>query len=122
VRKRRLLLVAGALAVLALIVALLHLRELRPGVTRANFQQVQVGMSVQEVEAILGGGGCPDPDPGRKGLLWATWSRHGYVVEVVFDRDRKVREKRLLEAETTLWDRISFCGLACDATCFWATL
>jgi hypothetical protein len=55
-RRRRLLLEAGALALLAL-TGLAVLRRLppRPGITRANYERLREGMTVQQVEGILGG-------------------------------------------------------------------
>jgi hypothetical protein len=54
-RRRRLLLGAGALAWLGLAGGLVvWLTHPQPGVTRANFYRLRVGMTEQEAEAILG--------------------------------------------------------------------
>jgi hypothetical protein len=55
-RRRRLLLGAGLLAVLAFAGVLLAPRLLapEPGVTAENFQRIRKGMTLEEVEAILG--------------------------------------------------------------------
>jgi hypothetical protein len=54
---RRLLLTAGALSLLGLAAVLTWLLVLRrvPGITHANYSQLQKGMTEAEVEAILGG-------------------------------------------------------------------
>jgi hypothetical protein len=55
-RRRRLLLVAGALALLGLagLATFLWLTTPPPGVSRDNFYRLRKGMTLQEVEAILG--------------------------------------------------------------------
>jgi hypothetical protein len=55
-RRRRLLLAAGALALLAVVAAWTWLLVPRPGpgVTRANYERIREGMPLAEVEAIVG--------------------------------------------------------------------
>lgn len=54
-RKRRLLAVAGVLSVVAwLALLVLALKPADPGVTKANFDRIKVGMSRAEVEEIFG--------------------------------------------------------------------
>jgi hypothetical protein len=52
--KKRLLLLALPLA-MALTLGVLAMLQPRPGVTKANFDRIQEGMSMAEVEQILGG-------------------------------------------------------------------
>ena len=54
---RRLLLIAGALAACAVTLGVLALLPARPGVTKANFDRIQDGMRIEEVDQIFGGPG-----------------------------------------------------------------
>jgi hypothetical protein len=99
----RRLLRAGALALLALfglavLLLALYAMERRPGVTRANYQRIQNGMRLAEVEALLGrpadetvsvsleAPGGPVP-PGR------AWEDNGLRVTVWPDRAGAVSDK-----------------------------
>src|SRR4051794_19965245 len=86
-KKKRLLLIAGFLAACIggpLIVA--ALMPPMPGVTKANFDRIEVGISREQVEAVLG----------KPGLLWLetdklryrVWhSDDGSVALIMFERD-----------------------------------
>jgi hypothetical protein len=80
-RRRRLLL--GALALLGLGGGLFAwLQPPRPGVTRANFERIQEGMTEEEVRAILG-------DSWTIAFGWfddyLVWESPEIVIEVHFD-------------------------------------
>ena len=53
-KKRRLLLGVGVLAVLGMAGMVVWESQPRPGITRANYERIREGMTLVEVEAILG--------------------------------------------------------------------
>jgi hypothetical protein len=53
-RKRRLLLIASLPLAVAVIVGVLAMMPPRPGVTKINFDRIEEGMTLQEVEQIFG--------------------------------------------------------------------
>jgi hypothetical protein len=54
-RRRRILLSAGLLAAaVSLVLGVLSMLPTRPGVTKANFDRIEEGMTTEEVKAILG--------------------------------------------------------------------
>jgi hypothetical protein len=58
--KKRLLLIAGLLASIAcMVLVALALLPPRAGVTKEKFDRIEIGMTVVEVETILGGTGQP---------------------------------------------------------------
>jgi hypothetical protein len=71
-RRRRLLLGAGVLALLGLVAvsALIRLQPFWPEVSRANYDRIQTGMTLDQVEFLLGG------PPGDYG----AWGRSGHYV------------------------------------------
>jgi outer membrane protein assembly factor BamE (lipoprotein component of BamABCDE complex) len=83
-----LLIAAAAIAgsVVLAVASILLLRS-RSGVTEENFDRIEVGMSSEEVEAILG-----PPSKRRNG--WSSWENdradEGYVA---FDNTNRVTEK-----------------------------
>lgn len=77
---RRLLLIAAVPLTIAVIVGVLALLPLgdRPGVTKANFDRIEMGMTLAQAEEIFGGkaktiepwfGGIRD-NPGAKVAVW----------------------------------------------------
>jgi hypothetical protein len=95
VRRRRLLLgVGAALAIVGLLAALVALVAPSDRVTFANYRKVEQGMTEAEVGSLLGGRGVTTyrEGPGRKHLIWAgpraniqVWfDGHGRVVSKVF--------------------------------------
>jgi hypothetical protein len=78
-RKRRLLLIASLPLAVAVIIGVLAMLPERPGLTKANFDRIEEGMTLQEVEYIFG-------RPGRYtwgGYCWQT--DDGARTFVVFD-------------------------------------
>ena|ERR1700730_13070060 len=68
----------------------------RTAITRENAERIQVGMTVQEVEAILGGP-ARDETPKRQRLVWIQsvrpdleWNSDQVSVWVHLDADRRV--------------------------------
>jgi hypothetical protein len=55
--KKRLLLIAAVPLVIAVILGVLAMLPPSPGVTKANFDRIEKGMTVAEVEGIFGGEG-----------------------------------------------------------------
>lgn len=87
--RKRLLLATGAMAGLAcvglLIVAMLPVRS---GVTKAKFNQILHGMTLEEVEGVLGERGKDDDWRGAGFMIWIA---DGGWVSVYFDRNRAHR-------------------------------
>ena len=81
-----------------------HFYGLPPGINRDGFEQIQVGMTRPEVEAILG-----EPpmqlDPG--GNAWWCMDNGGVFVLVRFNQNGKVEDKDFSdEGALSLLDRI----------------
>src|SRR5262245_62049938 len=100
-RKCRLLWLAGA-AVLSLIVCaiLLSAHRTGPGVTRENFNRIQVGMTEAEVEEILGGPSgfytnrpVVVPMEGTMFRRWWIGDEGVLTIELTFDEPRRVGHK-----------------------------
>jgi hypothetical protein len=63
------------------------------GVTKANYERVQKGMTEQEVESIFGFPGSDGSDnDGKKRKVWTEQKQGRYSVWVTFDQDGKVSE------------------------------
>jgi hypothetical protein len=78
--KKRWIVLAGMLAAGGcLTLAVLALLPPRPGVTRANFERIEHGMTLEEVEKILGGEG---PDSPVLGPLDMNMKTSGPVTEL----------------------------------------
>jgi hypothetical protein len=98
----------AVLAVCLLLVGILvSLTPPRPcPVTKTGYERIEKGMSLAQVEEILGG---PEGDyrtrpvltllPSGVGLPWAVWQGDAGTAEVSFDRSGSVTLKRFLEAE-----------------------
>ena len=87
---------AGLVGVVLLVVAML---PPRPGVTKANFDRVEVGMTKTDVEAILGeppnhqGPPIPKVEQGQFRLAWKE-ARGDFLVSVTFNMQQEVVEKQ----------------------------
>jgi hypothetical protein len=109
-RTRRLLLGAGALALLAVVAMWTWLLvQPRPGITWAKYKRIRVGMTLAEVEAILGRPADetvrvalePPVPPGR------AWEGGGLRVTVWLDHAGAVSGKDLQPGrEDTLLERL----------------
>jgi hypothetical protein len=109
--KRRYLTVAGILAVcICLTLGVLAIMPPRPGVTKANFDRIEEGMTLPEVEAILGS------DRGSRGIVTEVFLPIGHEIEewggdegfanIVFDERRRVIRKDWNDAPLPLLQRI----------------
>ena len=111
--KKRWILLAGILAAcVCLTLAVLALLPPRPGVTLANIERIEKGMTLAEVEKILGGPGKvfdSDPlshlsiiDSSRTVVVWGRLYE-GPCVAVSFDRNtNRVRGKNWEPQDTFL--------------------
>jgi hypothetical protein len=88
------------LVVVAIWIAGMWIKSTQSCITRANFDRIQVGMTRERVEDILGG-----PAPSRKGL--AIWWGRDIAIELRFGRDDTVSAKgiTIFEDETNWLDR-----------------
>jgi hypothetical protein len=104
-------LVLGVLGLLALAGALATqwLVSLRPGVTQANFERIHVGMTLPEVNNLLG-------SAGRKAIndpSFRIWEGEGVFVLVTLDESGCVATKSWNDLskfvnirEETFWDKL----------------
>jgi hypothetical protein len=104
--KKRWLLVATCLAsLIGLPIVVTALLPPAPGVTQANFDRIEDGMTTAEVEAILGAPSkhkLPTPAPGEMKIghsrrLWGGGNGQPAVI-VVFTEDERVFEKGISHA------------------------
>jgi hypothetical protein len=117
-RRRKLLLVlAGVAFSLVLLAAFFLAVPDDPGVGAADFARVQMGMSLAQVESVLGGPAKTmrpaGPAPGRVDGVpsrwpWIfTWTSFGGQADITFDGDgysiRSVVEKRFTPAGPDSW-------------------
>jgi hypothetical protein len=99
-----------ALAAVALTLGLVVLLPPSPGVTAANFERVQMGMTLAEVDALMTREGTEGTGDHRTTLaIWYT--RSGTVCgRIIFERDAKgewrVMRKDWSEPPDTLLDRL----------------
>src|SRR5581483_10869205 len=89
----------------------------QPGVTKANFERIEEGMTRREVEALLGGPPCDDSPSGRNwselhnGKLTLGWTRevwggnHG-AARLVFNEEGHVVHKHWSDSPEPLLERI----------------
>jgi hypothetical protein len=87
----------------------LHGLAPQPGVTRANFDRLQLGMKTEEVEAILGGppDSCTIDNPPARGYMSAgSWHGRGFTIGVDFHWDGRVTEKYLQEEDGTFLGKL----------------
>jgi hypothetical protein len=115
--KKRWIVLAGMLAAcVCLTLAVLAMLPPRPGVTRANFERIQDGMTRAEVEKMLGGQGPDSPllgplDMNMKTsgpvteLLWVHPDRTTFVA-VDFDGDNRVVRKYWEESPPTFLEKL----------------
>jgi hypothetical protein len=102
--KRLLLIATLPLAALALTVGVLAMLQPddRPGVTKANFDRIEYGMTKEQVEEIFGREGVPLWSP--RELLWA--SDDGSEIEVDFGVVGCVQNKIWVSSNETILDKI----------------
>jgi hypothetical protein len=92
--KKRWIVLASLFAVgVCVTLTVLALLPLRPGVTQANIERIETGMTFEEVEAILG-----EPLPGEsvtitghkvKKMVWCNPRANTYAI-VYFDAENRV--------------------------------
>ena len=104
--KRRLLLIAGPLAAVAVTLGVLAMLPPRPGVTKENFDRIEVGMTRAEVEVILGGPAGP-AFRRRSRDEWDS-NENDDSVAIRFDNNDRVLEKHWLGMpdERTAFDKL----------------
>jgi hypothetical protein len=109
--KRRYYAIAGLFpACFCVILALFAILPPRPGVTKANFDRIEVGMTLPEVEAILG------TDRGSRPIVTDIMLPIGHEIEewggdegfanIVFDEHKRMVSKDWVSAPLSFLDRI----------------
>jgi hypothetical protein len=89
--RRRLLLIASLPLAIAVIIGVLAMLPARPGVTKANFDRIEKGMTFAEVEKIFGQ--PPAEEQWGNIFIWRIAERKGEAI-VIFDNDGMVIEQR----------------------------
>ena len=100
--KKRILLIAALPLAIVVTFGVLAMLPPSPGVTKANFDRIQEGMTKAEVEEIFGGKGVPLWT--SRELLWA--SDDGSEVEVDFGVVGCVQTKIWVSSNETILDKI----------------
>ena len=103
--KKRLLLIAFLPLIAVVVLGVLSILPPRPGVTKANFDRIEKGMTLGEVELIIG----------QRGLLAYRWdgivsgghweAEDGSSTAIMFV-DGCVDDKRWLDSDETILDKI----------------
>jgi hypothetical protein len=105
-RKHLLLLAPLPLAV-AVTLAALALRPPRPGVTKANFDRIQDGMTKAEVERLLGGTGLPFHGfANQEPLRTFVWSGDDGSIAFVEITDNSVVSKQWRPSTESITDKL----------------
>jgi hypothetical protein len=113
-RRRRLLLGAGLLALLVSAGILLWFSSRWPGVTQANFDRIQKGATLDEVKALLGGRPHRKDDyhvvieaTGEKfDMIRYQWEAPNIVVSVVINKENRVYDKDIVVWDESFMDRL----------------
>jgi hypothetical protein len=105
-KKKRLLLTAGLLVMLASagFVIMLAVQD-SPGVTKANLDRIEEGMTRKEVEAIFGCQGA-QTRPYRRGSVIKWLAEDGGSATVDFDLDGFVRGTDWTDANETILQKL----------------
>jgi hypothetical protein len=106
---KRLAIIAVLPLTVAVILGVLAMLPPRPGVTKANFDRIEIGMTQEDVEAILGSselhhrGGLLS---GRTAIRWNSWvGADGATVDITF-LNYAVERSTWTESKETLTDKI----------------
>jgi hypothetical protein len=75
--------------------------DTRPGVTKANFDRIEMGMTLAEVEEIFGREGEPCPCP-----PWVIWEASGGSLVSIKFVDDCVLDKEWPDSKETILDKI----------------
>jgi hypothetical protein len=89
--KKRLLLIASLPLAVALVIGVLAMLPPRPGVTKANFDRIETGMTESEVEQILGGKAKCRVGGETVEAIWEADDASSTLVE--FEADRVFRKQ-----------------------------
>ena len=102
--RKRLLVAAGTMAgLVGVVLVVVAMLMPRPGVTKADFERIQIGMTEAEVESIFGGKG--QPGFGHQSP-WKYWTAdNGSFAALIIDEDR-VDLKLWFKSNETFSDKI----------------
>ena len=102
-KKRLVVIVAVALAGFCLTFGGIAILPSGPGVTKKNFDQLEIGMTQDEVNAIFGPPGWHKDPPGYEVVTWH--GDHG-TAKIVFGHERQVLEKSWTDREMNRLDSL----------------
>jgi hypothetical protein len=107
--KKRLLLIAAVPLTIAVTLGVLALLPPSPGVTKANFDRIEKGMTLAEVEEIFGGKAVLRYDGKMTAGVpyWAmVWSANDGAEAVIYFEGNFVDEKTCQDSTQTILDKI----------------
>lgn len=106
-KKRRCLIAACVLAACVGVVwAVLALLPPQPGVTKVNFDRIEDGMSISEVEQILGGPGVAFHGFANRPPATFVWTGDGESLAFVEFTDNSVRGKTWRPSTETIFEKV----------------
>ena len=94
--RRRLLPIVSLPLAVTVIVGVLAMLPPRPGATKANYDRIENGMRLEDVESILGGAGMPIHGTvfdGKQGHSRWRWDSDDGIVTVILTEQSRVRDK-----------------------------
>jgi hypothetical protein len=101
--KKRLLLFASLPLTIALTLGVLAMLPPSPGVTKANFDRIEKGMTKAEIEEVFGRKGNPAVEIGQRALGVLYWVEDdGSVAEIIILDDGVMSKKWTNSNETML--------------------
>ena len=108
-RRRTLLLASLIAASVCVGLAVLAMLPPRPGVTKANFDRIEVGMQIEEVECILAGPGFSidkliTRDEAGSGII--LWQHSDGSMVMIWPADKVVAKKKWVPSQETLLNKI----------------
>jgi hypothetical protein len=110
-KRRYLILTVGFVAFAGIVLGMLAMLPPRPGVTKANFDRIENGMTMVEVEKIFGGKGheilIPATDSVFVGFrVWFAWTASDGSGAVITFSHNGVEHKGWEDSTETILDRI----------------
>src|SRR5258708_4540691 len=112
--RKRIPLALSLVACLALLAyAALWLLSSQPGISRANYERIQVGMTQQEVERLLAGPPRPDPwtvpfegGVAQIGHTPRVWADDDAGIRIDFDKEGRVAVTQWAPRRESWWNRV----------------
>jgi hypothetical protein len=105
--KKRWMVLASLLAAgVCLTLAVLALLPPRPGVTKANFDRIEEGMTLDEINTILGRSPDNVIEKNNQGEIWQYWTDYDGEVWILLGNDSTLSDKRWIAYEGTFLQKV----------------